>query len=214
MQLHVDDFHSSPTIPDCHANTVIYDNRNNGCDDHHNRDNRCVNQFIGLKRRISDPRTRARSQQRMSAAVGNHCASRLGECGVGVNGGATRRIGASSDQVTTRHHVKAVEEPGEPNAETVVEHLGDGLYRLTPRTGRTHQLRVHMASLDLPIIGDPLYPKVMEVADDDFSMPLQLLAHSLEFDDPLNGRRREFVSRRTLAPFPAAGGSSMHTNAH
>jgi tRNA pseudouridine32 synthase/23S rRNA pseudouridine746 synthase len=116
--------------------------------------------------------------------------------------------------VKRRGQLQAVEEPGEPNAETVVEHLGDGLYRLTPRTGRTHQLRVHMASLDLPIIGDPLYPKVMEVADDDFSMPLQLLAHSLEFDDPLNGRRREFVSRRTLAPFPAAGGSSMHTNAH
>ena len=38
--------------------------------------------------------------------------------------------------------------------------LGDGLYRLTPRTGRTHQLRVHMASLGLPIIGDPLYPDV------------------------------------------------------
>ena len=42
--------------------------------------------------------------------------------------------------------------------------LGDGLYRLTPRTGRTHQLRVHMASLGLPIIGDPLYPDVIDVA--------------------------------------------------
>ena len=39
----------------------------------------------------------------------------------------------------------------------------DGLYRLTPRTGRTHQLRVHMASLGLPIHGDPLYPAVTDV---------------------------------------------------
>ena len=61
--------------------------------------------------------------------------------------------------VKRRGQLQAVEEPGEPNAETLVEHLGDGLYRLTPRTGRTHQLRVHMASLGLPIIGDPLYPE-------------------------------------------------------
>ncbi len=62
--------------------------------------------------------------------------------------------------------------------------VGDGLYRLTPRTGRTHQLRVHMASLGLSITGDPLYPNVIDVAPDDFSQPLQLLAHSLEFEDP------------------------------
>jgi tRNA pseudouridine32 synthase / 23S rRNA pseudouridine746 synthase len=97
-----------------------------------------------------------------------------------------------------RSRLQAFEEPGEPNAETLVEHLGDGLYRLTPRTGRTHQLRVHMASLGLPIIGDSLYPDVIDVAPDDFSRPLQLLAHTLEFDDPISGDRREFVSRRTL----------------
>ena len=71
--------------------------------------------------------------------------------------------------IKERGRLQAFEEPGEPNAETLVEHLGDGLYRLTPRTGRTHQLRVHMASLGLPIIGDPLYPDVVDVARDDFS---------------------------------------------
>jgi tRNA pseudouridine32 synthase / 23S rRNA pseudouridine746 synthase len=100
--------------------------------------------------------------------------------------------------VKERSRLQAFEEPGEPNAETVVEHLGDGLYRLTPRTGRTHQLRVHMASLGLPIVGDSLYPDVIDVAPDDFSKPLQLLAHTLAFDDPISGHRREFVSRRTL----------------
>jgi len=100
--------------------------------------------------------------------------------------------------VKRRGQLQAVEEPGEPNAETLVEHLGEGLYRLTPRTGRTHQLRVHMASLGVPIVGDPLYPEVVDVAPDDFSQPLQLLAHSLECEDPVNGRRCEFVSRRTL----------------
>jgi tRNA pseudouridine32 synthase/23S rRNA pseudouridine746 synthase len=100
--------------------------------------------------------------------------------------------------IKQRGHLQAVEEPGEPNAETLVEHLGDGLYRLTPRTGRTHQLRVHMASLGLPICNDSLYPDVVEVAPDDFSRPMQLLAHSLEFRDPVVPHHREFVSSRTL----------------
>lgn len=101
--------------------------------------------------------------------------------------------------IKQRGHLQAVEDIGEPNAETVVEHLGEGLYRLTPRTGRTHQLRVHMASLGVPIRGDSLYPRVIDVAADDFSEPLQLLAHTLEFDDPVSGVRRRFVTKRTLS---------------
>ncbi len=101
--------------------------------------------------------------------------------------------------VKRRGQLQAVCEPGAPNAETLVERLApDGLYRLTPRTGRTHQLRVQMASLGLPIVGDPLYPKVIPVPDDDFSTPLQLLAQRIEFDDPITGSRRAFVSRRQL----------------
>ena len=98
--------------------------------------------------------------------------------------------------VKRRGHLQAVCEPGEPNAETLVERVSDGLYRLTPRTGRTHQLRVHMVSLGIPIEGDPLYPTVIDVPADDFSTPLRLLAQRLEFDDPVTGVRREFVSRR------------------
>jgi tRNA pseudouridine32 synthase/23S rRNA pseudouridine746 synthase len=102
-----------------------------------------------------------------------------------------------------RSNFQAVEEAGEPNAETLVELVSsEGLYRLTPRTGRTHQLRVHMASLGLPIYGDPLYPNVIDVAADDFSTPLQLLAQRIEFDDPLSGARREFVSSRRLERQP------------
>jgi tRNA pseudouridine32 synthase / 23S rRNA pseudouridine746 synthase len=101
--------------------------------------------------------------------------------------------------VKRRGHLQAVEEPGEPNADTLVESLSpDGLYRLTPRTGRTHQLRVHMASLGMAIDGDPLYPNVVDVADGDFSAPLQLLAQRVEFDDPLSGARRRFISARRL----------------
>ena len=96
--------------------------------------------------------------------------------------------------VKHRGVLQAVVEPGEPNAETLIEPLGGGRYQLTPRTGRTHQLRVHMAGLGLPIDNDPLYPVVREVDRGDFSRPLRLIAHRLEFDDPLTGRRRCFVS--------------------
>jgi tRNA pseudouridine32 synthase/23S rRNA pseudouridine746 synthase len=100
--------------------------------------------------------------------------------------------------VKERSRLQAFEVPGEPNAETHVESLGDGLYRLTPRTGRTHQLRVHLASIGIPIDNDPLYPDVVDVAPGDFSRPLRLLAHRLAFEDPVSGGYREFVSRRTL----------------
>ncbi|OBI40758.1 pseudouridine synthase [Mycobacterium colombiense] len=99
--------------------------------------------------------------------------------------------------IKRRGHLQAVCESGEPNSETLVELVApDGLYRLTPRTGRTHQLRLHMASLGIPIEGDPLYPNVIDVAPDDFSAPLRLLAQRIEFTDPLTGNPREFVSRR------------------
>ncbi|MCI4676863.1 pseudouridine synthase [Candidatus Mycolicibacterium alkanivorans] len=100
--------------------------------------------------------------------------------------------------IKRRGQLQAVEEPGEPNAETLVEALGDGRYQLTPRTGRTHQLRVHMARLGIPIDNDPLYPDVIDVAADDFSAPLRLVARRLEFDDPITGVQRNFVSSAEL----------------
>jgi tRNA pseudouridine32 synthase/23S rRNA pseudouridine746 synthase len=94
-------------------------------------------------------------------------------------------------------------EGAEPNAETLVEleaqRDGLGLYRLTPRTGRTHQLRCQLDGLGIPIVGDPLYPVVRDAPLGDFSRPLQLLAAVLEFDDPVDGTRRRFVTRRTLS---------------
>ncbi|GAA0527901.1 pseudouridylate synthase [Saccharopolyspora subtropica] len=105
--------------------------------------------------------------------------------------------------VKRRGVLTAEEVPGEPNSETRVELLehrgGLGRYRLLPRTGRTHQLRVHLNGLGIPILGDDLYPTVRERAADNFSDPLQLLARALEFTDPISGRRRRFASRRTLA---------------
>lgn len=90
-----------------------------------------------------------------------------------------------------------------PNAATLVELLdrrgGLGLYRLTPRTGRTHQLRCQLCALGIPIVGDPLYPTEREARPGDFSEPLQLLASVLAFTDPIDGTHRRFETRRTLS---------------
>ena len=102
-----------------------------------------------------------------------------------------------SNRIVKRRGVlQARIEPGQPNAETLIEPSGGGCYRLSPRTGRTHQLRLHMATLGVPIDNDPLYPAVLDIAADDFSSPLHLVAHRLEFTDPIIGERRAFVSSR------------------
>ncbi|MCH5641785.1 MULTISPECIES: pseudouridine synthase [unclassified Gordonia (in: high G+C Gram-positive bacteria)] len=81
--------------------------------------------------------------------------------------------------------------------------MDGGVYRLVPHTGRTHQLRLHMSQLGVPIVDDPLYPDVRpELAarpdKGDFSAPLRLIAHALEFTDPITGERRRFESRRSV----------------
>lgn len=92
---------------------------------------------------------------------------------------------------------------GEPNSETrvdVLRPLGGGgtLYEARPLTGRKHQVRVHLAALGLPVLNDRLYPEVLPDAPEDFSSPLKLLARSVSFRDPLNGRERLFESEREL----------------
>lgn len=111
--------------------------------------------------------------------------------------------------------LQAHETEGRPNARTLVErkpeteltdadraamaaHPGTAVYVLHPCTGKTHQLRVHMNSLGLPIVGDDLYPRVVGRAHDDFSSPLELVARRLEMDDPVSGEHWDFHSRIPL----------------
>ncbi len=113
---------------------------------------------------------------------------------------------------------------GEPNTETRVELIERvaaaqvapdatdtsstplALYRLTPRTGRRHQLRVQMNALGLPIIGDRIYPLLHPALAPgtvpDYTRPLQLLSREFSFTDPLSGQPRRFVSRRRLGCAP------------
>ena len=91
---------------------------------------------------------------------------------------------------------------GEANSETRIEVIerrdDDWRYALYPVTGKKHQLRVQMAALGAPIRHDPWYPQLADRVADDYRRPLQLLAHSLAFVDPLSGQPRRFESRMRL----------------
>lgn len=92
---------------------------------------------------------------------------------------------------------------GMPNSETIIDilkNMGDiALYQLAPVTGRKHQLRVHCAALGFPILNDRIYPVLQPFEENDFSKPLQLLAKSISFQDPLTKHVRCFQSKRKLS---------------
>ena len=96
------------------------------------------------------------------------------------------------------------EVPGEPNSETrvsLLKRVGDlALYQLQPVTGHRHQLRIHMVSLGLPLLGDQLYPQLLRGPHepDDFSQCLQLLAQRIAFTDPISCEERDWQSQRSL----------------
>ena len=104
--------------------------------------------------------------------------------------------------VEAGHFMLQHEVSGPPNAVTQIEVLqvrgGLARYQLQPVTGKRHQLRVHMAALGLPILGDGLYPTLTPEGQVDYAHPLQLLARRIEFVDPVSGKVRQFESRRSL----------------
>jgi len=68
-----------------------------------------------------------------------------------------------------------------------VQGLAFSLLELTPHTGRTHQLRVHLQSISHPIVSDPIYGWAKKIKDDLKWCPrLFLHAKYLEFTHPIS----------------------------
>lgn len=91
------------------------------------------------------------------------------------------------------------------DAVTDWECIGKGEYqgepfsyvKLTPKTGRTHQLRVHLKAIDRPIVGDRLYSgKKLEISNNLELTRLALHAHILEITLP------GALQKRFMAPLP------------
>lgn len=118
----------------------------------------------------------------------------------------------------TPGHIKGEIVPGEPNARTwltAVTPLDDAeqqratevhgpvarqaRYELKPETGKTHQLRLHMWAAGVPILGDPVYPRVYSEEEEDMAVPMHLRATELSFTDPLSGEYRVFRAPRELS---------------
>ncbi len=104
----------------------------------------------------------------------------------------------------SEHFLQMAEVEGEPNADTLIELIQANKpwakYRLTPGSGKKHQLRCHLNSLSIPIKHDQIYPVLTpyQEFDLDISKPLQLLAKEIAFQDPITNQARSFTSQKVL----------------
>lgn len=122
-------------------------------------------------------------------------------CGVMVAGG-------SVDQPIARHPRERVRMAVHPGGRQAVTHYrvlerfrAHTLVRVKLETGRTHQIRVHMAWLRYPLVGDPTYGRRLllpKAASERLAQALRnfrrqaLHAQRLSFTQPLSGRALSF----------------------
>lgn len=96
-----------------------------------------------------------------------------------VTGNAIQKLGLKSREAFTEY-------------KTLKEFLEYTLLEVIPRTGRTHQIRVHLSSIGHPIVGDPLY-KFKRLKSPTGIKRQFLHAYSLKFSMP-NNRVFEFTA--------------------
>jgi 23S rRNA pseudouridine1911/1915/1917 synthase len=136
--------------------------------------------------RLSDAIRERRVERRYVALVRGAPRSRTGRITAPIGRDRRDRTRHSLDTDTPRDAITWFE---------VTELLGErALLDVRLETGRTHQIRVHLEAIDLPVSGDPVYgvPR-------DLGLGRQFLhAHRLGFDHPFTGARLDLES-----PLPA-----------
>lgn len=93
--------------------------------------------------------------------------------------------------------------PAETAYETLQTYKGYTLLKLSPHTGRTHQLRVHMQYIGCPIVGDTLYGKAQPGLE-------RMFLHAASLELTLPSRERRVFE----APLPAELTSFLETLQH
>ena len=108
-----------------------------------------------------------------------------------------RPIGIKNGTLKRSIHVEKMAKPAVTEYAVMGVFERDGatysLVEAYPKTGRTHQIRVHLASIGHPIVGDKIYGSKHQPA---FASRLMLHAKSLSFSDG-HGKRLAFE-----APLP------------
>jgi 23S rRNA pseudouridine1911/1915/1917 synthase len=124
---------------------------------------------------LQDLVRRREIERRYLALVRGQPRSRTGKIDASIGRDRIDRMRHSLDTATPRRAVTWFE---------LVEQLGGrALLEVTLETGRTHQIRVHLEAIDLPVCGDPVYG-----VPGDLALERQFLhAHRLRFEHPFTG---------------------------
>ena len=148
----------------------------------------------------------AKNEQAHAALVAQFAAHTVKKEYLALVWGALKKNAGEILQPVGRHPVQrqkmAVTAKGR-TAVTRYETLAAGplatLLRVRIETGRTHQIRVHLAHLGHPVVGDTVYGRARHGLPENLSIPRQMLhAHVLKIAHPRDGRPLEFT-----APPPA-----------
>jgi 23S rRNA pseudouridine1911/1915/1917 synthase len=106
----------------------------------------------------------------------------------------------ASNIVTAYDHELAGSQRAELSYRVIEESGGKTLIEVRPKTGRPHQIRVAMSSLDCPIVGDLKYGAKIKLNHD-----IALFARSLAFDHPISKERITVTAEPTLEIFREIG---------
>ncbi|WP_455243883.1 RluA family pseudouridine synthase [Petrachloros mirabilis] len=140
------------------------------------------------------------SHRHLAAQFKHHTITRVYEAlilGVPKKGHGTIELAIGRDSKERKKFSVRTSTPKESVTEYRVERRFAKLAShvvLLPRTGRTHQLRVHLTSLGHPILGDPTYGGRKVCLVEDVAIPRVMLhARTLGFQHPTTGELHEYT---------------------
>ena len=166
---------------------------------------RCGPCTASTARRAASSCSPARARRAGSSPSSSGCTPRTGAISPSASGGWAGTIRTQPHPRPRRRPTRlAGTDEGKPSVTHVrpVEHFGDAytLVECRLETGRTHQIRIHMAETGHPVCGERVYsaPRHFEIVDESQAPRVMLHAAELGFVHPETGEELRFES-----PLPA-----------